>query len=175
MRRESVEYSFNELKEKEKCFPKSNVFKRLEKLTNVSRKYPNKTLTNKLYTLMYSEELYELAYNKLKSNKGIDTPSLNPDTLDGFSQEFIDYLINSLRNESFKFSNVRKVDIPKPKGGFRTLGVTSPKDKLVQEVIRIILEHIYEPIFVENSHGYRPGKGCHTALNFVYRHFQSSR
>lgn len=161
--------------EMEECLSNDKLLIRLKKLNNVSVKYPEKTINLKLYNLLFYSELYELAYNNLKSNKGIDTPALDPDTLDGFSTDFINEIISKLKNESFKFNNVRKVDIPKPKGGIRTLGVIKPVDKLIQECIRIILNIIYEPIFFENSHGFRPHKGCHTALKEIKNDFQVVR
>lgn len=161
--------------EMEESLSDNKLFIRLKKLNYVSVKYPNKNINLKLYNLLFYSELYKMAYNNLKANKGIDTPSLDPDTLDGFSLDFINEIILKLKNESFEFSNVRKVDIPKPKGGLRTLGVTKPIDKIVQECIRIILNIIYEPIFYENSHGFRPNKGCHTALKEIRKDFQVVR
>lgn len=69
-----------------------------------------------------------------------------------------------MRDESFQFKPARKVEIPKVDGRMRTLNIASPRDKIVQEIMRMILEAVFEPTFSPNSHGFRPGRGCHTAL-----------
>lgn len=126
---------------------------------------------DKIYRLMYDRTLYEIAYNKLKSNPGNMTPGINPTTLDGMSVEVIDKIIVKLRDNSFKFSPVRRVEIPKANGGTRTLTIAPPRDKLVQEVMRMILEVIFEPTFSEQSHGFRKGKSCHSALKEIKEKF----
>lgn len=71
-----------------------------------------------------------------------------------------------MRDESFQFKPARRVEIPKAdaRRGIRTINIASPRDKIIQEIMRMILEAIFEPTFSPNSHGFRPGKGCHTAL-----------
>jgi len=123
---------------------------------------------------MLNEKLYEIAYHKLRSNPGMMTPGINPTTLDGFSTEVIKSLIDKLKDESFSFRPPQRggrVMIPKASGGLRPLTVASPRDKLVQEVMRMILEAIFEPTFSDCSHGFRPGKSCHTALREVKTKF----
>lgn len=100
------------------------------------------------------------------------TPGVTPETLDGISKEKIELLSQSLKNESFKFSPSIRVQIPKASGGTRPLSVASPMDKIVQEAMRLILESIYEPLFKDCSHGFRPNKGCHTALQQASRELQ---
>ena len=100
------------------------------------------------------------------------TPGVTPETLDGISKEKIQTLSESLINESFQFSPSRRVLIPKASGGSRPLSIASPMDKIVQEAMRLVLEAIYEPLFKDCSHGFRPGKGCHTALKNVSHKFQ---
>jgi retron-type reverse transcriptase len=102
------------------------------------------------------------------------TPGVVPETLDGFSQETLDLLVKELKKESFKFKPARRVYIPKPNGKLRPLSIGSPRDKIVQEAIRMILEAIYEPIFRNESHGFRPNRSCHTALKCIYTKFQQS-
>jgi group II intron reverse transcriptase/maturase len=106
-----------------------------------------------------------MAYERLKSKPGNMTPGTDGKTLDGYSLGDIQKLIGLLRIEQYWPTPVRRVYIPKKaKGKYRPLGVPSPRDKIVQECIRLILEAIYEPNFHDNSHGFRPRRSCHTAL-----------
>ena len=106
-----------------------------------------------------------MAYERLKSKPGNMTPGTDGKTLDGYSLGDIQKLIGLLRIEQYWPTPVRRVYIPKKaKGEYRPLGVPSPRDKIVQECIRLILEAIYEPNFHDNSHGFRPRRSCHTAL-----------
>lgn len=99
------------------------------------------------------------------------TPGINPTTLDGMSLDEIMQIIDKLRDESFQFTPGRQKMIPKAFGGKRPLIVGNPRDKLVQEVIRMVLEAIFEPLFHTNSHGFRPKRGCHSALRFIFTKF----
>ena len=119
--------------------------------------------------------MFEVAYHKLRSNPGNMTPGISPTTLDGISLEVFREIINSLRNESFQFDPGRRVDIPKSSGkGTRPLTIAPPRDKIVQEVMRMILEAIFEPTFLDFSHGFRPNRGCHTALRQIKTQFVSA-
>lgn len=115
-----------------------------------------------------------IAYEKLKSNPGQMTPAVSPETLDGMSMEVIKDTVERLENESFQFQPARRVRIPKSSGGTRPLTIASPRDKIVQEAIRMILEAVFEPNFSPYSHGFRPQRGCHTALKAVKQDFQPS-
>ena len=95
------------------------------------------------------------------------TPGVTGDTVDGMKMEDIDAIIEALRFERYRWTPVRRVYIPKPNGKKRPLGIPEWSDKLVQEVIRLILEAYYEPQFSDRSHGFRPGRGCHTALTEI--------
>jgi len=121
-----------------------------------------------LYRLLYRPELYEVAYERIKSRPGNMTAGSDGMTLDGFSFQVITNLIASLRDESFQFQPARRIYIPKTNGKQRPLGIPSPLDKVVQEVLRLILEAIYDSphgaYFRESSHGFRPNRSCHTAL-----------
>jgi len=119
------------------------------------------------YRLMFKPDLWVKAYAKLAPHPGNMTPGMDGQTIDGFNLKIIDDLIRQLQEGSFRFSPVRRAYIPKKNGKQRPLGVPDFKDKLVQEIIRMILENIYEPVFSENSHGFRPHRSCHTALSQI--------
>lgn len=142
----------------------SNPFKQLEVIRIASAK--SRPISD-CYRLMYKKELWIKAYSKLAPNPGNMTQGLDNQTIDGFNLKLIDNLINQLQESKFRFSPVRRVIIPKKNGKKRPLGVPNFKDKLVQEVMRMILENIYEPTFSENSHGFRPGRSCLTALSQI--------
>ena len=118
----------------------------------------------RIYRLLYNPELYLIAYGRIYSNKGAMTPGVNGETADGMSMEKIERIIDALRYERYRFSPVRRVYIPKKNGKLRPLGMPTWSDKLVGEVMRLILEAYYEPQFSDLSHGFRPRRGCHTAL-----------
>ena len=129
-----------------------------------------------LYPLLYNPTLHIMAYERLKSKPGNMTPGTDGKTLDGYSVEDIQKLIDLLRGEQYWPTPVRRVYIPKKaKGKYRPLGVPSPRDKLVQECVRLILEAIYEPNFHDNSHGFRPGRSCHTALESLRRNWVGTK
>ena len=139
---------------------------RLETLRklNSDRQWEN----NDLYRLMYREDLYILAYERIKSKPGNMTPGTDKETLDGFSLESIRTIIREMRTEQFHFKPVRTTFIAKANGKQRKLGIPSARDKVVQQVMYMILEAIYDspmgPYFHESSHGFRPNRSCHTAL-----------
>lgn len=115
------------------------------------------------------------AYENIKINPGNMTPGVTPETLDGISKEKLEALALELRSEKFQFSPIGSVSIPKPYGGSRPLSIAPYMDKIVQEAMRMILESVYEPLFMECSHGFRPHRGCHTALKKVKSDFQTSQ
>lgn len=151
---------------------KSNVASKLNKLALRSNLYKNQKIDRELYSLIYKPEMLIYAYENIKSKPGNMTPGVTPETLDGISNTKIESLSQALRDESFTFGPSRRVQIPKAPGGTRPLSVASPMDKIVQEAMRIVLEAIYEPIFKDCSHGFRPNKGCHTALQHASRELQ---
>ena len=122
---------------------------------------------NELYRQMFSKELYLMAYGRIYANHGAMTPGASSETADGMSEEKIDAIIEAMRHERYRFSPARRVFIPKKNGKLRPLGLPSWSDKLVGEVVRLLLEAYYEPTFSGRSHGFRPGRGCHTALREI--------
>src|SRR5215468_11156131 len=120
-----------------------------------------------LYRQMFNKSLYLLAYGNIYSSQGAMTPGASLETADGMSERKIDEIIELMRYERYRFSPARRVYIPKKNGKLRPLGLPSWPDKLVGEVARLLLEAIYEPCFSSRSHGFRKGRGCHTALREI--------
>lgn len=131
------------------------------KLAMIDGKYTN------LYGLLCTKELLIQAYKNIRTNSGSMTPGVDNLTLDGVSEEFFVKLAHELSSEKFKFTSVKRVYIPKANGKTRPLGIPTSKDKLVLEAVRILLESIYEGKFLDTSHGFRPKRSCHTALNQI--------
>jgi len=142
----------------------ATVMRRLEALGTISKR--DKRI-NGLFRLLEDRVLWHEAYANIYANKGAITPGVNEVTLDGFSEERVAAIIVRLKNGTYRFQPTRRVYIPKKSGKKRPLGISSGDDKLVQEVVRIILERIYEPIFEKTSHGFRPGHSPHTALTQI--------
>ena len=122
---------------------------------------------NELYRQLFNPQLYLLAYGRIYSNQGAMTPGPTQETADGMTMEKVEAIIDAMRHERYRFSPVRRIYIPKKNGKLRPLGLPSWSDKLVGEVVRLLLEAYYEPQFSDRSHGFRPGRGCHTALREV--------
>ncbi len=124
----------------------------------------------RVYRLLFNPALYLAAYGKISANAGALTPGVTGETADGMALDKIQRIIGLIREEKYRFSPARRVYIEK-KGSTkqRPLGIPTWSDKLVQEVVRLILEAYYEPRFSDRSHGFRPGRGCHTALKEINR------
>jgi group II intron reverse transcriptase/maturase len=123
----------------------------------------------RVYRLLFRRDLFLLAYGRIATNQGAMPPGVTPETADGMALAKIDAIIEALRLERYRWTPARRVYIPKTSGRRRPLGLPTWSDKLVQEVIRLILEAYYDPQFSAHSHGFRPRRGCHTALMAVYR------
>lgn len=142
----------------------------LDKLTSIRKRNElNKSAINKnLFKILCSKELLIISYNKIKSNPGNMTLGTDKETLDGFSEQIVDKIIEDLKDYKYTFKPVRRIYIPKAnKDKPRPLGIPSPRDKVVQQAMLYILESIYEPTFSPHSHGFRPGRSCHTALKEI--------
>jgi group II intron reverse transcriptase/maturase len=122
----------------------------------------------RVYRLLFNRNLYLRAYGKIYRNTGAMTHGVTDETPDGMSLEKIDAIIEALRYERYQWLPARRVYIPKKNGKKRPLGMPVWSDKLLQEVIRLILEAYFEPRFSDHSHGFRPERGCHTALREIY-------
>ena len=138
--------------------------KRLDALGKLSQQGKR---VNGLFRLIQCPFLWMEAYSRLYSNKGATTRGVDNVTMDGFSEDRALNLIKLIKENRYYPKPVRRIYIPKANGKTRPLGIPTGSDKLVQEVVRSILERIYEPIFKDTSHGFRPGRSCHTALESV--------
>lgn len=146
----------------------------LTKLQENSKKNHDEVFT-RLYRYLLRPDIYYVAYQHLYSNKGAGTKSVTDDTADGFSEIYIENIIDALKNEMYQPKPVRRTYIKKSNGKMRPLGLPVFTDKLIQEAIRMILEAIYEPIFSDYSHGFRPARSCHTALAQIKKEFTGAR
>jgi group II intron reverse transcriptase/maturase len=117
-----------------------------------------------LYRNLFNPDFYLLAYSNIYAREGNMTEGVDAETIDGFNTKKVEEIITRLKQETYSPKPVRRTSIPKKNGAFRPLGIPSFPDKLVQEVVRLLLQAIYEPVFKDTSHGFRPGKSCHTAL-----------
>ncbi|MEU7184234.1 MULTISPECIES: reverse transcriptase/maturase family protein [Streptomyces] len=144
-----------------------------ETVLSVLRKRGERGLpVERLYRQLFNTELFLLAYGRIYANKGAMTPGVTSETVDGMSLEKIQKITELLRNERYRWSPARRVYIEK-KGSTkkRPLGLPTWSDKLVAEVVRMLLEAYYDVQFSDHSHGFRPGRGCHTALSEVERYW----
>ena len=121
----------------------------------------------RLYRQLFNPQLFLVAYGRIYANKGSMTPGVTPETVDGMSLAKIGSIIDALRGERYRWRPVKRVHIPKKTGKTRPLGLPVWSDKLVAEVVRLLLEAYYDVQFSDRSHGFRPGRGCHTALREV--------
>lgn len=126
-----------------------------------------KSSLEKVYRLLYNQNLYLKAYSNIYPNKGAMTAGVTDETADSMSLDKIDDMIAEIRTERFRWTPVKRIYIPKKNGEMRPLGSPTWKDKLLQEVIRLILDAYYDRKFWKYSHGFRTGKGCHTALRDI--------
>lgn len=129
----------------------------------------------RLYRYLFSEEIFAVAYQRIYAKQGNMTPGTDGKTIDEMSLERIERLIVSLKDKSYQPPPARRVYIPKKNGKKRPLGIPSFEDKLVQEVVRLLLEAIYEGHFEGTSHGFRPHRSCHTALGMIQKSFAGAK
>src|SRR4051794_12400345 len=142
----------------------ATIQRRIETLPALSR--AGKRI-NGLHRLMRSPYLFERAYSRVARNKGALTPGIDGETFDGATLEKLARLARRVADGTYRPRPVRRVYIPKARGRLRPLGIPTVEDRLVQEVVRTLLEAIYEPVFSQHSHGFRPGRSCHTALEEI--------
>ena len=165
--REAVN-SFNTINEK--CVRHYEKFRK----SIIHSRQPNYKF-ERLYRLLFNEQMYYAAYQRIYAKEGNMTKGADNATIDHMSISRIEKLIISLKDESYQPIPSRRVYIPKKNGKKRPLGIPTFNDKLLQEVVRMILEAIYEGSFDNNSHGFRPKRSCHTALQQIQKSFNGTR
>ena len=145
-------------------------FEILERIQKNSTEHNDEVFT-RLYRYLLRPDIYYVAYQNLYANKGASTQGIDTDTADGFGEKYVETFITELKDGSYRAKPVRRHYIPKENGKMRSLGIPSFCDKLLQEAIRLLLQAIYEPIFSNNSHGFRPRRSCHTCLKQLKKEF----
>lgn len=148
----------------------------LERIRKDSKEHPDEIFT-RLFRYLLRPDIYYVAYQHLYANKGAGTKGVDEDTADGFSEKKIQAIIRSLSEETYTPKPVRRKYIQKRNSSKkkRPLGIPTFTDKLAQEVLRMVLEAVYEPVFLDGSHGFRPNRGCHTALKNLKKEFRGAR
>lgn len=129
----------------------------------------------KLFRYLLRPDIYYIAFQNLYANNGAGTKGVDNDTADGFSEDKVNQIIEALKNGTYEPKPVRRTYIKKKNGKMRPLGLPAFTDKLVQDVIRMVLQAVYEPVFSDYSHGFRPGRSCHTALTQIKHEFVGAK
>jgi group II intron reverse transcriptase/maturase len=151
--------------------PTMAILARISKNSNCNKE----EVFTKLYRYLLRPDLYFEAYKNLYANNGAATKGVNKDTADGFSEAKIAKIIKSLTDETYQPMPVRRTYREKANGKKRPLGIPTFTDKLVQEALRMVLQAVYEPVFLNCSHGFRPDRSCHTALTELKKEFTGAR
>ena len=123
----------------------------------------------RVYRHLFNREFFLRAYGKIYRNAGATTRGITAETVDGMTLQKIQDIIDLLRQEQYRWTPVRRTEIPKANGKLRPLGIPTWSDKLVQEVLRTLLEPYYEQRFSDHSHGFRPNRSCHSALRHIQK------
>lgn len=145
--------------------------KRLSVIQKLNREKPDWE-NRDIFRILRNEDIWIAAYENIKGNKEALTAWVTKATLDGTSMTKLRKLQWKVLVESYRFQPVKQTWIPKANGKLRPLGIPTPNDKIVQEVIRMVLEAIYEPNFDHRSFGFRREMGVHDALEYVEKHFR---
>jgi group II intron reverse transcriptase/maturase len=143
------------------------VVHRLHRLVRLAKADPDKRL-DRLFREITKTDFLMFAFEQIKDNKGSSTPGVDGRTKANWSQAQAEELAHALRNGTYAPTPVRRVYIPKKSGKLRPLGIPTFSDRVVQSALKLILEALYEPVFLDCSHGFRPRRGCHTALAAIY-------
>ena len=129
-----------------------------------------------LFEQLCTERRLLEGWREVKRNRG--TSGIDGQTIDTFNKtlhEEIKQLKEELENWRYEPKPVRRVEIPKPDGGVRLLGVPCIRDRVVQTAIKQLLEPILEPLFSANSYGFRPGKNQRQAIEAAQKIVQSGK
>lgn len=149
----------------------------IEILTRLQKNSKNNhdEVFTKLFRYLLRPDIYYVAFQNLYANNGAGTRGVDDDTADGFSEDKVNQIIETLKNGTYEPKPVRRTYIKKKNGKMRPLGLPAFTDKLVQDVIRMVLQAVYEPVFSDYSHGFRPGRSCHTALTQIKHEFVGAK
>lgn len=160
---------FKKKKDSNPVEPKANRKESLVILVNQElQKYKTKQgKYNGLVKLLSKPEFLVACYESIRGKPGNMTPGTEKATLDGLSWDWFVKLADSIKRGQHNFSPIR-VLVQERKDKIRPLGVGSPRDKIVQKALAVILEQIWEPEFLNSSHGFRPRRSVHTALGELY-------
>lgn len=151
--------------------PTTDILAKISKNSNANKE----EIFTRLYRYLLRPDIYFEAYKHLYANRGASTKGVVNDTADGFSEKKVQNIIKSLSDENYCPNPSRRTYLKKPNGKMRPLGIPTFTDKLVQEVLRMVLEAIYEPVFLDCSHGFRPNRSCHTALSSFKKEITGAR
>ena len=149
----------------------TNVERKFESFVKRAMEFPKEVIDRDLYRFLCDVNFLNIAYNNIRSKPGNMTSEITTETLDGISSEVLKSIANSLLKESFNFKSSRKMQIPKSSRDEKPLTIASLRDKIVQEAMRIILNAVFEPTFLESSHGFRSKKSCHSVLEKIKQEF----
>jgi group II intron reverse transcriptase/maturase len=130
-------------------------------------KFDEKNRCINAFRIASNAGILKMAYNSIKSKPGNMVHGSDKETLDGISRGWFRRVSEALESRTFKFRPSRRVWIPKRPSGLRPLGIGCPRDKIVQQSIRMVMEHVLDPKFLKCSSGFRPKRGCHTALKEI--------
>lgn len=119
------------------------------------------------FKLITSKSILLAAYWMLKSKPGMMTKGSDQETLDGINMSWFEKISTDLVRERYQPKPARRIYIPKANGNMRPLGIASPRDRIVQQAMKMILECKLEGSFLTTSHGFRPNRSCHTALREI--------
>jgi len=140
---------------------------RLHRLAKLATADPEKRF-DRLFREITKVDFLMYAFEQIKDNKGSGTPGIDGKTKQHWNQAYAERVAMMLREGTYSPEPVRRVYIPKKSGKVRPLGIPTFADRVVQSAIKLILEALYESLFLECSHGFRPARGCHTALHAIY-------
>lgn len=130
-------------------------------------KYDKSGRCTNAFQVLTESDMLKIAYETIKSNPGNMVKGSDPKTLDGLPIKWFEQTSAKLKDGSYHFNPARRVMIPKPNGKMRPLGISSPRDKIIQQAAKIVMEEVLEPKFSDYSHGFRPSRGCHSALRQI--------
>jgi group II intron reverse transcriptase/maturase len=150
--------------------------RKAETVLNIIRERGKQNLPlGQVYRQLYNPNLYLQSYGQISTNSGAMTKGVDEETVDGMSMQKITDIIDKVRKESYQWKPVKRCDIPKANGKLRSIGIPSWSDKMLQDVIKEILVAYYEPQFSNYSHGFRPKRGCHSALMQIKHNWHGTK